>query len=173
MYLLLEAVAIVDALQIDGLAVWTPAIERTIAVEAQRFWLFSLVCGVVGGLLRMLKVYLYTPLPSIKNTGEELEEDKIVTVWADFDVRREQQRLKRLFLRRKRSRVLWIREMRAKMRGLGRCVLACSIDVLLPGSAIGWIDVSSGTVGVAMLITTVLTGLDVWERCGGEVAGGA
>jgi hypothetical protein len=43
------------------------------------------------------------------------------------------------------------------------------LDMPLPGSIISWIPASEGTVGLLMLTTSFLTGVDVWERCGREV----
>ncbi|ETS78096.1 hypothetical protein PFICI_10158 [Pestalotiopsis fici W106-1] len=191
MYLLLESSTLVDALQIDGLRAWTPAWERTVTVEAQRFWLFSLVCSVLSGLLKALKVLAYTPVPPVGDVtqsekvsgadGAQRKEDKEQQQQTsgpaavdfdpdeEFDVRKEQERLKGLVKQTRKRRVLWRREVRAKLRGLGRAIAANALDIVLPGVIVGWIDADPGTVGVVMFITTVLTGLDVWDRCGREV----
>ncbi|RWA10472.1 hypothetical protein EKO27_g4631 [Xylaria grammica] len=62
------------------------------------------------------------------------------------------------------------REIRSKISGLGRRVVSDTLDITLPGSVVGWVPVSTGTVGLAMFVTTVLTSMDIWERCGREVA---
>ncbi|ORY61506.1 peroxisomal biogenesis factor 11 [Pseudomassariella vexata] len=177
MYLLLEATTIVNALQIDGLAIWTQELERTITVEGQRFWLLSLVCGVLSGLLKMVQVMAYTPVPATgdgfshgkveghNETEKEKTDDPEV-----FDMKKEQERLRNIAKDRKKARGLWIREVRGKIHGLGRMVVANALDIVLPGTVVGWIRLDPGTVGIAMFITTILTGKEVWERCGREVA---
>jgi hypothetical protein len=40
----------------------------------------------------------------------------------------------------------------------------------VPGVVIGWIPMSPGAVGLLMLGSTYLTGKEVWERCGKELA---
>ncbi|KAF7542125.1 hypothetical protein G7054_g94 [Neopestalotiopsis clavispora] len=199
MYLLLESSTIVDALQIDGLRAWSPGWERTVAVEAQRFWLFSLVCSVLSGVLKALQVLAYTPVPPAGDvtqsektsagaaagdaqTGEKDKENQTSGTTAasaadfnpdeEFDVRKEQERLKGLVQKTRKRRRLWMREVKAKLRGLGRAVAANALDIVLPGVFVGWIDADPGTVGVVMFITTVLTGMEVWERCGREVSQG-
>lgn len=188
MYLLLESSTIVDALQIDGLAAWGPKWERTVGVEAQRFWLFALVCAVASGALKALQVLAYTPVPPIgdvtqsEKVEKEKEKEKTASPAAggdgqegeeeEFDVRKEQERLRGLVRQTRKRRVLWRREVRAKLHGLGRTTVANALDIVLPGVIVGWIDADPGTVGVVMFITTVLTGLDVWERCGREVIEG-
>ncbi|KAI0593532.1 peroxisomal biogenesis factor 11 [Biscogniauxia sp. FL1348] len=184
MYLLLEASTMVDALKIDGLAIWTPEWEHRITVEGQRFWLFSLVCGVVSGTVKMLKVLAYTPVPTVvegnlhgKQEGDAAQSEPEKTLvrgenesQEDWDLKREQERLRGIVKGRKQGRVAWRREIRQKIHKLGRGVIANALDVTLPGSVVGWIQVDTGTVGVAMFITTILTSMDVWERCGQEIA---
>ncbi|KAI0174907.1 AoPex11B [Pestalotiopsis sp. NC0098] len=190
MYLLLESSTIVDALQIDGLAAWGPKWERTVGVEAQRFWLFALVCAVASGALKALQVLAYTPVPPVgdvtqseKVAAQDKEKEKTASPAAggdgqegeeeeEFDVRKEQERLRGLVRQTRKRRVLWRREVRAKLHGLGRSTAANALDIVLPGVIVGWIDADPGTVGVVMFVTTVLTGLDVWERCGREVSEG-
>lgn len=187
MYLLLESSTIVDALQIDGLAAWGAKWERAVGVEAQRFWLFALVCAVASGALKALQVLAYTPVPpagdvtqSEKVAGAQEKEKTAPAAAAgvgeeeeeEFDVRKEQERLRGLVRQTRKRRVLWRREVRAKLHGLGRTTAANALDIVLPGVIVGWIDADPGTVGVVMFITTVLTGLDVWERCGREVSEG-
>jgi hypothetical protein len=37
-------------------------------------------------------------------------------------------------------------------------------DILIPGSAVGWIPVSSVTVGIASSISSVIVGQQIWQR---------
>ncbi|KAI8631204.1 NADH-ubiquinone oxidoreductase [Xylariaceae sp. FL1651] len=152
MYLLLEASTIVDVQQIPGFAVWGAERERAVALEAQRFWLFALVCGVFSGLFKMFKVLAYTPIPA---TG------------GGYGYAQTEAEVKD----RKLARVAWRREVRAKLSALGRRVVADALDITLPGSAVGWVQADAGTVGSAMFVTTILTGMEVWERCGRKVDG--
>ncbi|KAK4103270.1 hypothetical protein N658DRAFT_494600 [Parathielavia hyrcaniae] len=51
-----------------------------------------------------------------------------------------------------------------------RRLVADMLDLSVPGSMVGWVSLSPGKVGLLMLGSTVLTGMEVWERCGREVA---
>lgn len=188
LYFLLEATTTIDALAVPGLRVWTSEQERQVTIEAQRFWLFGLVCGLLFNLLEILNVLAYTPVPATgsgfggdvvepaagaeaeaedEKRGELDEKEKS----AD-DLKKEQQRLRAIVKGRKEQRRLWRREVQGKISKLGRGAVANALDTVLPGSAIGWLKVEPGTVALAMFATTILTGMDVWERCGREVLAG-
>lgn len=51
-----------------------------------------------------------------------------------------------------------------------RRMVADVLDLAIPGSVVGWVRLEPATVGWCMLGSTVLTGWEVWERCGREVA---
>ncbi|KAK3900892.1 peroxisomal biogenesis factor 11 [Staphylotrichum tortipilum] len=51
-----------------------------------------------------------------------------------------------------------------------RRMVADVLDLAIPGSVVGWVRLSPEMVGWCMLVSTILTGLEVWERCGREVA---
>ncbi|KAH6842929.1 hypothetical protein B0I37DRAFT_436895 [Chaetomium sp. MPI-CAGE-AT-0009] len=62
-----------------------------------------------------------------------------------------------------------------KERGEGRGkvvrrLVADVMDLAVPGSVVGWVPLEPRTVGLLMLGSTVLTGMEVWERCGMDVA---
>jgi hypothetical protein len=61
-------------------------------------------------------------------------------------------------------------EERGKRRKIMRRLVADVMDLGLPASIVGWVPLSPETVGWLMLGSTVLTGMEVWERCGGELA---
>ncbi|KAI1757952.1 NADH-ubiquinone oxidoreductase [Xylaria castorea] len=174
MYLLLEASTIADVQGIPGLAVWGPELERAVAVEGQRFWLFSLVCGVLAGAVRIADVVASASSENVaasgaKMGGDEKKEGITDDKTGDGDGTSEkvssstQEQIDHLA----RSR-----EVRAKISNLGRRVVSDALDITLPGSMVGWVPVSTGTVGLAMFVTTVLTSMDIWDRCGREVAAG-
>ncbi|KAI3324331.1 hypothetical protein HD806DRAFT_494759 [Xylariaceae sp. AK1471] len=196
MYLLLEAATVLDAQKIPGLALWGPELERTLTIEGQRFWLFSLVCGVFSGLVKIFKVLAYTPIPVPTSTstssaghvgsangsgGEKEKEDPDEKADEDggakeydeenWDLKKEQARLRRVVENHKLGRMAWRREVRSRISALGRRVVSDALDITLPGSVVGWVNVDTGTVGLAMFVTTVLTSIEIWERCGREVAG--
>lgn len=151
LYLLLEAVTLVDALRVPGLAIWGIEAESAIKIESQRCWLFALVAGALACMLRLSRVRDLTPTRTAskvtqENTGTNEKENAKIE--------------------EERARVSMDR---AQSRRLTRKMVACVLDMALPGSVVGWIPASKSSVATITLVTSVLTGADVWERCGKEV----
>ncbi|KAI0517974.1 peroxisomal biogenesis factor 11-domain-containing protein [Xylaria bambusicola] len=183
MYLLLEASTILDVQRIDGLAVWGPELEPLVAVEGQRFWLFSLVCGVLAGLLRIADLVVpYVPAKQVAVVGKEGESvhekgesvrEKGEIVREKGEIVREKSEDEKAGGSDKKAEVDQLvrrQEVRSQISNLGRRVVSDALDITLPGSVVGWVPASTGTVGLAMFVTTILTSMDIWERCGREVA---
>ncbi|KAI0531830.1 peroxisomal biogenesis factor 11-domain-containing protein [Xylaria digitata] len=174
MYLLLEASTIADAQKIDGLALWGPELEAAVGVEGQRFWLFSLACGALSGLVKIANVVASASAPASgkgrvsagtsdgdvneKKEGSTTEGDGQDEKTSDEEEKQQSDQIARS------------QEVRSKIVYLGRRVVSDTLDITIPGSIVGWVPVSTGTVGLAMFVTTVLTSIDIWERCGREVA---
>ena len=154
MYLLLDTPAIITDLRIDGLHLLSPEWDRVLMIEAQRFWLFALVCGALSSFLKMQRLRAETPSNVVVGgVGErKTEQSNIVAI-----------------KEKEQAANIEIMAMAKKRNRLARTATANALDIILPGAVIGWIDVSPGAVGLAMLVTTILTGMDAWERCGREV----
>ncbi|KAJ4414505.1 NADH dehydrogenase [ubiquinone] flavoprotein 1, mitochondrial [Gnomoniopsis sp. IMI 355080] len=166
MYLLLEALTLLDALSLPGLSLfgshWFPILH----VEAQRFWFFALVCDLLSGLLKLVKLVAYGPVPQ---TGEGYglvaggrKDEKEMADWE-----RQRERMRKIVWARKEGMRLWKLEIRTRGYRLARRCVADLLDLVIPGVVVGWLRVAPGTVGACMVVSTWLTGLEVWERCKG------
>ncbi|KAI1341108.1 peroxisomal biogenesis factor 11 [Xylariaceae sp. FL0016] len=171
MWFLLDAATVLEALQVPGLRLWSPAWERVLAVEAQRFWLFGLACGALSGVLRMRELWTETsssvaPTAAAAAADGRRDEGEKQAAGTQSD--------KVSAMTTANEDVSWsgrIAQVRRKAPGLMRSTFANALDVVVPGSVIGWVKLGPGPVGVAMLVTTYLTGMEAWERCGREVSG--
>ena len=145
MYLLLETLTFPDALEVQGLSIWGQERNAMLVVEAQRFWFFALVCAVGSGVLKLRKGWVRVD----EEEGKGVKGEKVGTKGGgDGKVEEGRGRLQR----EKNRRVL-------------RRLVADALDLAVPGAVIGWVPASTGTVGVLMVGSTWLTGLEVWERC--------
>ncbi|KAL0941925.1 uncharacterized protein CTRU02_204686 [Colletotrichum truncatum] len=190
----LESVTLPDLLNVPQIEFFGAERTKALNVEAQRFWFLALFCGIVGNLVRMLKAFAYAPVPqhgagygtgegpekkkdgegeksseetdaSEKNGAGEAGEEKEKPDWEA-----ERARLRAIVVKRREERKRWRGQVAVTVKTLGRKVISDSLDCLIPGVILGWIDISPGAVGVAMFITTLMTSKDIWERCGAVVA---
>ena len=149
LYLLLEAATLVDALGIQGLACLGAEIAFATKIEAQRCWFLALVFGALSCVLKLSKV-------------QRVAVDKAVTEkTADAAGKDEKRRVA--------ERKSQASNMASQQHRLSRKLVTCLLDLPLPGNVVGWIPASPGTLGLLMLSTSVLSGVDVWERRGREI----
>lgn len=199
MYLLLESAGLPDALGVEGLAPWGEARAARLHLEAQRFWFLALVFAVAAAVVRTPGIFvvaaataqghhLHPPgsqeqqgpkeaameaeMDEGGRGGEEKEggggdEDD------DWDFYREREKLRAIVRQRKEMRVVWRRTVARRSKVLMRRLAADILDLAVPGSVVGWVKMEPGTVAVAMLFSTLLTGWEVWDRCGAEMVGSA
>ncbi|GJC89700.1 hypothetical protein ColLi_12538 [Colletotrichum liriopes] len=179
----LESLTLPDLLGVPQIEIF--GAERTVMlnIEAQRFWLLALVSGVFANLTRMLKAFAYAPVPQHGHgygTGEQAQggpgekkgpggEKEGDGGEEELDWEAERARLRAIVVKRREERKRWRRNVAVQVKSLGRKVFTDSLDCLIPGVILGWVNVQAGTVGIAMLVTTVLTSRDIWERCGAAV----
>ncbi|KAI1171030.1 hypothetical protein F4777DRAFT_566957 [Nemania sp. FL0916] len=162
MYLLIETSTILDYMQVDGLQVWGREGSLAVNAEAQRFWFFTLACGVLAGIVRIRRVLLATPTPSggygdvAPVTGDSAETSSKEKESESQSQKKELEKRCQL----ERSRML---------TKLVRGVVSNIIDIIIPGVVVGWFRVSPGIVALAMFVTTISTSVDIWERCGGNL----
>ncbi|KXH65463.1 AoPex11B [Colletotrichum salicis] len=193
LYGCLESLTLPDLLGVPQIGYFGAERTRALNVEAQRFWLLALAAGVFANLTRLLKAFAYAPVPQhghgygtgekpgeTKNAAVEGASEKDAAAVSDekkkeegedekLDWEAERTRLRAIVMKRRENMKRWRREVAVKVKSLGRKIFSDSLDCLIPGVILGWVNVQPGTVGVAMFITTVLSSRDIWDRCGATV----
>jgi hypothetical protein len=152
LYLLLEAMTLVDALGVQSLEVVGAELGFAMKMEAQRCWFVALAFGALSCVLKLLSMRNVTPA---KAASEKTDKT---------DVKASEDKPVRAFEETRQTA-----KMASQRSQLSRKLIANLLDMPLPGSIVGWIPASESTVGLLMLTTSLLTGYDVWERCGREV----
>lgn len=162
MYLFLETATLIDAMGIDGLSIWAPTNERFLKMESQRSWFFALLSGAASFVILLLQAQAEEKVLQ-ERLNERLKE-----------AGGNENKANGLSQRNSPPEVAQIQErievLRLRIFALTRKLTANCLDLALPGSVVGWIPASSRTVALCMFATSILTGWDVWERCGREVA---
>lgn len=166
---LLETITIPD---LAGMEVFGAEMSGWLNDEAQRLWFFGLVCGVLGGLLRIVALGAERAVPE---TGagysavgdEDTKGEKVVKEGEKEELRAESGKDSADTKKGGKEAVEKERRARAgEKRALARKVAADAVDMVLPVSILGWVEIEPVTVGAAMFVSTVVSGYDVWKGVG-------
>ncbi|KAF6798891.1 AoPex11B [Colletotrichum sojae] len=164
MYLLTEALTLVDALQVDDLAPLGKANERVLKIEAMRFWFVALVAGICATLLRLYGTLRQdSPAEKAPSSTEAVPNHSLRNPSQSVEPSDKSRNTSEGPLSDKRGPTS--RDTGKLLRKLS----ALSFDVFIPGSVLGLVPAKSGTVGLAMICSSILTGLDVWDRSYGHL----
>lgn len=156
---MLETITLPDISGVPGLSIFGPEQTIFLNVEAQRLWLFGLVCSVLSNGIKLIKLFAHAPVPA--SGAFNVDEKKAAPEGKEEELKAERERLKKIVEQRKQHRAA----VQGKARVFMRKMLADTLDMILPLGALGWYVSEPGVVGSVMLVTSVLTSLDTWEKC--------
>ncbi|KAL2176223.1 uncharacterized protein P884DRAFT_285968 [Thermothelomyces heterothallicus CBS 202.75] len=158
MYLLLESAVFVEAvLDVPGLRVWdSPEAVARLVLDGQRFWFAGLVCGILASAVRLARSAGGARPGTGQLGGGKDRDSKDGGEENDEEEEEEEEEVRE--------------ERKAARRKVVRRLAADIMDLAVPGSVVGWVPLAPGYVAVLMLGSTILTGMEVWERCGRELA---
>lgn len=165
MFGLMESLTLLD-LAGAGVTLFGPVEAARLDQEAQVLWLVALYASTLGCGAKMLGMLAHRPVPPTGEAfGAALDACRDA---ADADGKTEKREaIERARKHKEQQQRAWVDEVGA----LGSKLLADLLDMVIPASRLGWLDVSDGLVGVAMVCSTMLTGATVWERCGRRLHG--
>jgi len=152
MYGLLESITIPDLAGVTGFG---PQMTKAINLEAQRFWFMALVCGILAGISRLASLYAFAPVPPSGEVYGLVEDEKSGAKQEKDEVKRKKEEAEK-----EKARTA------AKKNALVRKLAVDTLDLCLPTAALRWAVLDPAVVGWAMLVSTLLSGYDVWLRCG-------
>lgn len=157
---MLETVTLLDLTNIDHLEIFGRPQADKLNVDAQRFWFLGLYLSAMATSARLIKILAFSPVPQKGDFGTADEKKD----GASAEKKQKQREEK------KEEKKQWAKKVSEQTTGLVLKLLADVLDLVIPASVLGWVQVDSGLVGVAMFCSSILLGLDVWWRCGREVA---
>ncbi|KFH46119.1 hypothetical protein ACRE_031180 [Hapsidospora chrysogenum ATCC 11550] len=177
MYGLLESVTLLDLLDVDHLEVFGRERAASLNVDAQRFWFAALYLSAMSSAVKLVRLLAYRPVPPTgdgfamggaglggKGSGEK--DGALVSGEDKSDL----EKIKEEREKRKRQQKEWAKKVSGEMGALGMKLLSDMLDLVIPASIVGWIQVDPGLVGLAMFCSTIITGNDVWRRHGRQLA---
>lgn len=129
-------------MKLDTMGVYSHPWASTCLLEGNRFWFYSLVFSIVWSL--SLLIIGDSTLSQPPTQDEKLKVIKGKSLEAQRKEKRKEE--KKVVLRR---------------------LVADCADLFIPGAMVGWIPVGPAVSGGAGLVSTWITGVDVWERLRG------
>ncbi|KAK7414620.1 hypothetical protein QQX98_006557 [Neonectria punicea] len=160
-----ETMTLVDLMGIDSLQVFGPIRSKEIDAQAQYFWFVGLAASVLVSIIKLNGIDASVPSEDATKTNIA-EKDAPKKDTSDKDAKKETPEKSAPETEKEKQRQ---QEVSAKKKLLVRGIVSDTIDMLLPGSAIGLVNITPGQVSTAMFFTTLTTGWAAWERTGAKL----
>ncbi|KAK7426578.1 hypothetical protein QQZ08_006908 [Neonectria magnoliae] len=160
-----ETMTLVDLMGIDSLQVFGPIRSKEIDAQAQYFWFVGLAASVLASIIKLNGIDASVPSENTAKT-DITEKDVPEKDTPEKDAKTETPEKSAAETEKEKQRQ---QEVSAKKKLLVRGIVSDTIDMLLPGSAIGLVNITPGQVSAAMFFTTLTTGWAAWERTGAKL----
>ncbi|ATZ53068.1 hypothetical protein BCIN_08g06790 [Botrytis cinerea B05.10] len=149
-YLGLESLTILDIMGVCN----TPW-SSTCTLEGNKFWFYSLCISIFGELWDLYHLLVNNDTASKSNSQDNSHDSDLATKSADT------------------TQIVMGQSEKNKKKGKSKTQVFLKIfentaDLFLPGAVTGWIVSDRGVVGVATVISTVLSSRDIWRRVGDQ-----
>ncbi|KAM0262291.1 hypothetical protein ACHAQJ_001760 [Trichoderma viride] len=174
---MLESVTLLDLLEVDQLEIFGAEQTANLNYQAQLFWLIALCTSLIRSSMRLLRCLDKQAAPNASPNHDPGEKD----------VRKESEYLNGDRPSAKSGNGSapeanqWTgpeRQVEPKsgatepkkfVSSLILKIVADAMDLLLPATAVGLVDIHPAVIAMAMIISTAITANDVWVRCGKEM----
>ncbi|KAF3056035.1 hypothetical protein CFAM422_012921 [Trichoderma lentiforme] len=164
---MLETVTLLDLLEIDQMQIFGPEQTASLNYQAQWFWLVALCISLFRSATRVFRILGNKVAPSPSSTNEKEKDAQKESEHQDRDESAP---------RKPNENQVETSDRQTKpvepVSPLILKLISDAMDLLLPASAVGLVQVDSEVIAVAMIISTAITANDVWARCGRDMRRG-
>ena len=150
-YLFMEAITLLDVLSLPGQGPWGEKYAQLLKIESQRSWFLALVAGGLACIVRLYQMRQQRQAIALSQGSSSKKKEN------GTDEKKEQQEDEELYAKREK--------LRGQMVATGRKLFGNVLDLSIPGSVVGWTTLEAGHVALAMFVTSLTTGYDVWIKC--------
>lgn len=119
------------------MGVYPTPLAEICMLQANKFWFYSLLCSITRYLVNLQSHYYSSSHSSATPTPRSSQPSPSSTSLSEQEV-----------------------------KAIKRRLISDTFDIFIPGHVTGWIKSSMGIVGIASVVSTVLSGVDVWDACG-------
>lgn len=169
---MLESVTLLDLLEIDQFVIFGAEQTASLNYQAQHFWLVALCISLFRSstrLLRFLGKQVASNTSSNHDTREKGSQKESEHQNGDESAPREPGGNQHKGSEHQIEARNAATESGEAVSPLIMKLVADAMDLLLPATAVGLVEVHSAVIAMAMIISTGITAKDVWARCGKEM----
>ncbi|KAL7926691.1 peroxisomal biogenesis factor 11 [Trichoderma austrokoningii] len=170
LYGMLESVTLLDLLEVDKLEIFGAEQTDSLNYQAQVFWLIALCISLFRSSVALLRC-LGKQAASSNNSSAKSEHDKGdgPLTEKNSNSNGSVSKIPEANQQKGSGDQLASTSGATESRGVPSLILklvADTMDVLLPVTAIGLVEIHPAVIVMAMIISTAITANDVWDRCG-------
>lgn len=186
MFGMLESATLLDLLQLDQLEIFGAEQTAFLNYQAQFFWLIALYASMLSCSIRLLHTFAYKGNSKIgrgfsRDNGDvqgavQDASEGVSTAQSLRELASNEDSAGRIttgstdtFSKNRSQIKAQMNAESEKAKTLVTKLVADSLDLMLPASAVGWVQADRGLVGIAMLCSTVITTREIWLRCGRDI----
>lgn len=127
--------------QLHATNIYPVSWNKTVLVEAYKFWFYAISLSILSALWR-LAFTTVTPVTASQpeDTGDKGDKKKVS------------------------PSARQVAAVKAERIVLVKRLVVDSCDLLIPGTFLGWLQASDLTIGVTMVVSTLVSGRDIWVR---------
>ncbi|RSL53283.1 hypothetical protein CEP53_007809 [Fusarium sp. AF-6] len=183
---MMETMTLLDLCGIENLRIFSKEKYDEIDYQSQLFWFAGLYTSILVSIIRIFRLFSTRPavvpaesvsrIPT-ENADEIISAEKELSEKSDAtkdggetkskgDLDKERERLKNIVTKRKAERRAWLQNLSREGFVLARSLFSDTLDMILPTTTVGWVKVDPGVVSLVMFLTTLSTGMAVWENVG-------
>jgi hypothetical protein len=132
------------------MGVWPTEWAKACFIESSKLWFYSLVCSILGSVLQFY----------IQERGRKDSEIK-EKASSETPMKTRSQRAKDSKKQKSTGNTQSLQ--------LLRNIVADSCDLFIPGAVTGWLVTGPLNVGIATVISTILSSKDIWDKHSGKI----
>ncbi|KAL6886718.1 peroxisomal biogenesis factor 11 [Trichoderma longibrachiatum] len=176
---MLESVTLLDLLEIDQLEIFGAEQTASLNYQAQYFWLIGLCISLFRSGTRLLHLLGNRKTKSSPSSSRKVGKKEGSQTEGEHQDGREVSSKNGVVTAAKEPDEVHEKGSPRRMEADGGPtasgdtissllvkILADALDLLLPATAVGLVQLDSAAIATAMIISTVITANDVWVRCG-------
>ncbi|PON20417.1 AoPex11B [Trichoderma gamsii] len=167
LYGMLESVTLLDLLEVDHLEIFGAEQTNNLNYQAQVFWLIALCISLFRSSIALLRCLGKQPTPhasSNHSSKENISSEKSERQKGDGSLSENGDGSGNQMAAQSGAA-----ESKETVTSLILKLVATTMDILLPATAVGLIETHPAVIPLAMIISTAITANDVWVRCGKEM----